>query len=130
MLLLLLLLVVVLRLLPALLLLWMGTFRSRWRSIASALSGSEKNAAGFLLIATVCYELFVWLWNPDYGGQRDWDLFSLSTIPSTLLLAWLLPRRLTELRLLRAAVWPLILFQALHTAAFVYQNTLPWQWPG
>ena len=116
--------------LPALLLLWMGTFRSRWRSIASALSGSEKNAAGFLLIATVCYELFVWLWNPDYGGQRDWDLFSLSTIPSTLLLAWLLPRRLTELRLLRAAVWPLILFQALHTAAFVYQNTLPWQWPG
>lgn len=86
--------------------------------------------AQFLLIAAVCYWLFVWLWNPDYGGQRDWDLFSLSTIPSTLLLIWWLPRIFTFPALLRAAGLPLILFQALHTAAFVYQNTLSWQWPG
>ena len=116
--------------LPSLLLLWAGTFSAKGRSIASGLSGQEKRAVRFLLIGTVCYWLFVWLWNPDYGGQRDWDLFSLSTIPSALLLVWLLPRFLTNPRLLQAAVWPLILFQALHTAAFVYQNTLPWQWPG
>lgn len=116
--------------LPALLLLWAGTFRSGWRSIASRLSVEERNTARFLSIAAVCYWLFVWLWNPDYGGQRDWDLFSLSTIPATLLLVWLLPRFLTNSRLLQSAVWPLILFQALHTAAFIYQNTLPWQWPG
>ena len=116
--------------LPTLLLLWGGTLRGGWRSIVSLLSDGEKNAVRFLLIAALCYWLFVWLWNPDYGGQRDWDLFSLSTIPSALLLVWLLPRFLTNPRLLQAALWPLILFQALHTAAFVYQNTLPWQWPG
>lgn len=116
--------------LPALLLLWAGTLRGGWRSIVSVLSDGEKNAVRFLLIATICYWLFVWLWNPDYGGQRDWDLFSLSTIPSTLLLVWLLPRWLTSPLLLQAAVWPLILFQALHSAAFIYQNTRPWQWPG
>lgn len=116
--------------LPSLLLLWAGTIRSGWRSIASRLPAVERNTAGFLLIATVCYWLFAWLWNPDYGGQRDWDLFSLSTIPSTLLLVWLVPRFLTNSRLLQAAFWPLILFQALHTAAFVYQNRLPWAWPG
>jgi len=153
--------------LPSLLLLWAGTLRGGWRSIAiqtticrgaaccarrtkdgrskqrpyrenlyrniysaSELTGAESNTARFLLIATVCHWLFVWLWNPDYGGQRDWDLFSLSTIPSTLLLVWLLPRWLTDPRLLQTAVWPLILFQALHTAAFIYQNTLAWEWPG
>lgn len=116
--------------LPSLLLLWVGTFRREWRSIASGLSAEEKNTARFLLVAAVCYWLFVWLWNPDYGGQRDWDLFSLSTIPSTLLLIWLLPRWLRLPRLLQAGALPLILFQALHSAAFIYQNRLPWQWPG
>ena len=116
--------------LPALLILWAGTFRGGLRSTFRALPDKEKSTLRFLLIAAVCYWLFVWLWNPDYGGQRDWDLFSLSTIPSTLLLVWMLPRFLTNSRLLRAVALPLILFQALHTAAFIYQNTLPWQWPG
>lgn len=116
--------------LPALLLLWVGTFRSGLRFTDSTLSTQEKNTARFLWIAAGCYWLLIWLWNPDYGGQRDWDLFSLSAIPSALLLVWLLPRRLTLPRLRQAGALPLILFQSLHTVAFVYQNRLPWQWPG
>jgi len=116
--------------LPALFLLWVGTSRAGLRSMLSTLPVAEKSAARFLLIAAIGYWLFVWLWNPDYGGQRDWDLFSLSAIPSTLLLVWMLPRFVTFPRWLRAAGLPLILFQALHTAAFIYQNRLPWEWPG
>lgn len=112
--------------LPGLLILWLGTFRGGQRYKTD---GYEADGDRFLLIAAVGYWLFVWLWNPDYGGQRDWDLFSLSAIPATLLFIRHLPRSLTHPLLLRAGGLPLILFQALHTAAFVYQNRLPWQWP-
>lgn len=85
-------------------------------------------AAHFLLIAAVCYLLFTFVWNPDYGGQRDWDLFSLAALPATLLLALLLTSRLRG-RELWGAVVPLLLLQGWHTLAWIYQNTLPWQWP-
>ena len=84
----------------------------------------------FLLVASISYLLFTWLWNPDYGGQRDWDLFSLAAIPTTLLLITLLPQAIPDPRKLLAGALPLIVVQALHTAAWVYQNTLPWAWPG
>lgn len=96
---------------------------------ASSVSCSSGQSR-FLLIAAICYWLFAWFWNPDYGGQRDWDLFSLSVIPGALLLVWWLPRFFALPPLLRAVGWPLVLLQALHSAAFVYQNRLPWQWPG
>lgn len=116
--------------LPGLLILWagrlLGTFPGKGRYSAGE---SDGRGGSFLLIAAACYWLFVWLWNPDYGGQRDWDLFSLSAIPAALLFVWHLPRSLTEPGLLRAGALPLVLFQALHTAAFVYQNRLPWAWP-
>lgn len=86
------------------------------------------SAARFLSIATACYLLFTFVWNPDYGGQRDWDLFSLAALPTTLLLALLLPRVLRGRALWGAAV-PLLLLQGWHTLAWIYQNTLPWQWP-
>jgi hypothetical protein len=84
---------------------------------------------GFLALAAGCYLLFTFVWNPDYGGQRDWDLFSLSALPTTLLLIVLLPRALPERRYLRAGVLPLLLLQGWHTWAWIVQNTLPWQWP-
>jgi hypothetical protein len=84
----------------------------------------------FLAIGTLCYLLFIWVWNPDYGGQRDWDLFSLALLPTTLLLIALLPVVLRCGWALTAGAAPLIVFQALHTAAWVYFNTLPWEWPG
>jgi hypothetical protein len=83
----------------------------------------------FLLLATLLYLLFIWLWNPDYGGQRDWDLFSLAALPSTLLLVSLLPVMLANRWYLTMGAAPLILVQSLHTAAWIYQNTLPWSWP-
>ena len=82
-----------------------------------------------LSIAAAFYLLFTFLWNPDYGGQRDWDLFSLAALPTTLLLVTVAPRLLRD-RYLAPAMAPLILVQVLHTAAWIYQNTLPWQWPG
>ncbi|MEZ4555039.1 MAG: hypothetical protein R2854_01055 [Caldilineaceae bacterium] len=48
----------------------------------------------FLSIAAAFYLLFTFLWNPDYGGQRDWDLFSLAALPTTLLLVATAPRLL------------------------------------
>ncbi|HHY56331.1 MAG TPA: hypothetical protein GYA08_12965 [Chloroflexi bacterium] len=84
--------------------------------------------ARFLSIAAACYLIFTFVWNPDYGGQRDWDLFSLAALPTTLLLALLLSRVLRGQALWGAAV-PLLLLQGWHTLAWIYQNTLPWQWP-
>jgi hypothetical protein len=83
----------------------------------------------FLAIAVFCYLFFICVWNPDYGGQRDWDLFSLAALPATLWLITLLPCALPGRRYLVAGAAPLILLQGLHTAAWIYQNTLPWQWP-
>jgi hypothetical protein len=83
----------------------------------------------FLSIAAAGYLLFTFVWNPDYGGQRDWDLFSPAALPATLLFVSLLPKALQYRRMLWGGALPLILLQAWHTAAWVYQNTLPWQWP-
>lgn len=82
----------------------------------------------FLLIATAGYLLLTWLWNPDYGGQRDWDLFSVAAWPATLLAAWWLTRALSALSLARALLI-ILPVQGLHTAAWVFSNTRPWQWP-
>ncbi len=124
--------------LPALLLL--GGAWLRWKPPQRELPGSRTRLnhtaepmpaiLGFLAWAAGAHLLLTWLWNPDYGGQRDWDLFSLAAIPTALLLAVLAPRLLTERRFLLAGMAPLLLVQALHTAAWIYQNTLPWQWPG
>jgi hypothetical protein len=82
----------------------------------------------FMAVAATFYLLFTFVWNPDYGGQRDWDLFSLASLPTTLWLVLLLAQMLRN-RALWGAVIPLIVLQAWHTLAWVYQNTLPWQWP-
>ncbi|MBV7334394.1 hypothetical protein KFU94_40395 [Chloroflexi bacterium TSY] len=83
----------------------------------------------FLLMTTTSYFLFTWVWNPDYGGQRDWDLFSLAALPATILLIVLLSCQLSNKRYLAAAAVPLLLVQGFHTTLWVYQNTLPWSWP-
>ncbi|MCO6450510.1 MAG: hypothetical protein J5I90_06940 [Caldilineales bacterium] len=82
----------------------------------------------FLLVAAACYLLLIWLWNPDYGGQRDWDLFSVASWPTSLLAVYWLIRVLNPGSLARAALI-IIPIQALHTAAWVYSNTRPWEWP-
>ncbi|MCS7222369.1 MAG: hypothetical protein RML36_04280 [Anaerolineae bacterium] len=82
-----------------------------------------------LCLASGAYLLFIWTWNPDYGGQRDWDLFAPAAIPLTLLLADRLAAVLSDREALLQAGVMLIAAQALHTIAWVYQNTLPWSWP-
>ncbi len=94
-----------------------------------AAAGSDNSALLFLALCTGLYWLFTWVWNPDYGGQRDWDLFSLAAIPSTLLLARLLPKVLPDRGQLAQAGLMLVTVSAMHTAAWIYQNTLPWEWP-
>lgn len=106
--------------LPALAMLWLGG------------AGAKKLWRGegvFLLAASAFYLLFIWVWNPDYGGQRDWDLFSLSAIPLAALTVWMGTRVLVHRRLLWSGLAPLILLQMLHTAAWIWSNTIPWQWP-
>ena len=93
-----------------------------------SLQNPESKIQKFLLTASASYLLLTFVWNPDYGGQRDWDLFSLSAIPLTLLLIVWLPTKLQG-RFLRMGMMPLIALQSLHTIAWIYQNTLPWEWP-
>ncbi|WP_423222243.1 hypothetical protein [Candidatus Amarolinea aalborgensis] len=83
----------------------------------------------FLAVAAAGSLLFILLWNPDYGGQRDWDLFSLSSLPLTALAGVLLGQVLTEERARLEAALPLIAVSVFHTAAWVFQNTQPWEWP-
>jgi len=114
--------------LPSLLLLLAA--RLVWGAALGCPVGAEDRHSGrFLIVAWLFYLLLVWVWNPDYGGQRDWDLFSLVAIPQTLLLIYFLPRSLAGLRYLSLGAIPLIALQAMHTAAWIYQNTLPWHWP-
>jgi hypothetical protein len=96
---------------------------------AHAEANSDRRALTFLALCTGLYWLFTWVWNPDYGGQRDWDLFSLAAIPSTLLLARLLPQALSDRGQLAQAGLMLTAVSAMHTMAWIYQNTLPWEWP-
>jgi hypothetical protein len=77
-----------------------------------------------LLVIALSYLLLTLVWNPDYGGQRDWDLFSPAAIPAAVLLAYTLCHALPERPALRAAGWALVAAQAFHTVAWIYQNTL------
>ena len=106
--------------LPTLLLIWVFARRR--------LDPGDR-ALRFLSLAAGCYLLLILIWNPDYGGRRDWDLFAPASLPLALLAAYLLPRALPERAALRAAAWALIAVQLMHTAAWVYQNTQPWFWP-
>jgi len=106
--------------LPTLLLTWLSARRRMdWRD----------QALRFLLLAAGCYLFLTFVWNPDYGGRRDWDLFAPASLPLTLLVAYALPRAFSDGAALRAAAWALIATQVMHTTAWIYQNTLPWTWP-
>jgi hypothetical protein len=88
------------------------------------------NAEGrFLALASACYLLLTWLWNPDYGGRRDWDLFAPAYLPTALLAAQVLSHALPERKALARAGLALIAVSLWHTAAWVYSNTRPWEWP-
>lgn len=101
----------------------------RWLNASPATAPRDRWLLCFLGIATLGSLLFIVLWNPDYGGQRDWDLFSLASLPLTVLAAWLLGRSLPDEPARWQAAVLLTAVSLLHTGAWIYQNTLPWSWP-
>jgi hypothetical protein len=86
----------------------------------------EDGTFRWLMALALLYLLLTLVWNPDYGGQRDWDLFSPAALPAAVLLAYVLGRVAPDRAALRAASWALIPAQAFHTLAWIYQNTLPY----
>jgi hypothetical protein len=78
-----------------------------------------------LVLMAACYLLLTLTWNPDYGGQRDWDLFAPAAIPAAVLLGYVLPQALPEAGALSGAGWALVAAQGFHLVAWIYQNTLP-----
>lgn len=78
-----------------------------------------------LALMAGCYLLLTLVWNADYGGQRDWDLFSPAAVPAALLLGWLLSRALPERRALRAAGWALAAGQGFQLLCWIWQNSRP-----
>ena len=134
--------------LPLLLLVLVNGLIGRWKSGRLPSDNDPSDAhlhpmrgdsgiTAFLTIASLAYLLLTCVWNPDYGGRRDWDLFAPSAFVYTLLAAYLLARQLGErpegagdgCSLARIARL-LIAASALHTAAWVYYNTIPWPYAG
>jgi hypothetical protein len=93
---------------------------------------SDWGMTPFLIIASMAYLLLTFVWNPDYGGRKDWDLFAPSAFVYTLLAAYLLVRQLRDWQaspggkcVLARIARLLIAVSALHTIAWVYYNTIP-----
>jgi hypothetical protein len=106
--------------LPALLL----TLLTVWRFHLTLFQfQAEKDYAHFLALMTLLYLLFTWLWNPDYGGRKDWDLFAPSAFVYTLLAGYLLARIISDQRRLQWAGLFLVSVSLLHLAAWVFTNT-------
>lgn len=83
--------------------------------------------AAFLAIAAGAYLLLTFVWNTDYGGRRDWDLFAPASLPLMALAAYLVGHYLPERE--RDACVPLVAaVSAIHLIPWVYFNTLPWPW--
>ena len=78
----------------------------------------------YLLLAATTTTIFVSLWNPDLGARQDWDLLSVSALPTMALAAFLLvslvprgdDRRYCGLLLLAVGLY--------HTGLWVASNSL------
>lgn len=104
--------------------------RVRGRTVESR-EGDDGGIATFLTIASLAYLLLTFVWNPDYGMRKDWDLFAPSAFVYTLLAGavWLRSHASEapagKLGLARTATL-VIAAAAVHTAAWVSYNTVPW----
>lgn len=108
--------------LPLILLILIAARRFRLKIFSTRL---EKDYALFLGVTAASYLLLTWLWNPDYGGRKDWDLFAPSAFVYTLLAGYLLVRVLADRDRLREAGLFAIAVSLLHSAAWVWTNTHP-----
>ena len=86
---------------------------------------AEKDFGYVLGLISAMYLLFTWLWNPDYGGRKDWDLFAPSAFVYTLLAGYLLVHIMRDRQRLREIGIFIIVVSLLHTAAWIFTNTRP-----
>ena len=84
---------------------------------------ADKDYAKFLGLTAAAYLLLTWLWNPDYGGRKDWDLFAPSAFVYTLLAGYLFVRVVTDREKLGQAGLFIIAVSLLHTGAWIFANT-------
>ena len=92
----------------------------------------ERSTLWFLIIASTVYLIWTFIWNPDYGGRKDWDLFAPSAFVYTLLAGYAWTRQAntpdsdpqSKVILARHTLL-LIATSALHSGAWIYSNTLP-----
>jgi hypothetical protein len=100
----------------------------QFRLIIFDRSTTDKDYGYFLGVTAAVYLLLTWVWNPDYGGRKDWDLFAPSAFVYTLLAGYLLVRVLPDRDKLKETSLFVIAVSFLHTAAWIFINTH--QWPG
>lgn len=84
---------------------------------------AERDFARFLGLTAFMYILLTWLWNPDYGGQKDWDLFAPSALVYTLLAGYLLVKALPTRMMLKETSLFVLGVSLLHAAAWIFLNT-------
>jgi hypothetical protein len=97
----------------------------RQGSVREPSADESVRMGAFLAVASLFYLLLTFVWNPDYGGRKDWDLFAPSAFVYTLWAGWLLIGRLRDDRELGRLSLFLISFAALHSATWVCFNTVP-----
>lgn len=86
----------------------------------------------FLLLAAASTTAFTALWNPDLGAMNDWDLLSISALPSALLAAFLLVSLVQDRPTRHATGLALLAVNLFHTGLWVAGNSrlfAPWLTP-
>jgi tetratricopeptide (TPR) repeat protein len=90
--------------------LWKNSELRRWRPF------------GFLLCASAFPLLFNLLLRPGLGGSRDWDLWSMGSLPYAIVAALWIARGLDTKRVYRGAAWILIVVGLIHVIPWVALN--------
>lgn len=96
-----------------------------WFGLTLFETEAERDFGYVLGLTAAMYVLFTWLWNADYGGRKDWDLFAPSAFVYSLLAGYLLVRALPDRQLLKESGLVVIAVSLLHTAAWIFTNTHP-----
>ena len=91
------------------------------------LSETWKTQTTFFAVASIGYLLLTWLWNADYGIQKDWDLFSPASFAVNVLAGalWIRAFKDDENTLTKMA-WIIVLVSGWHTLAWVFSNAFWW----
>jgi hypothetical protein len=95
-----------------------------WKEGFQKAGQEDKKPLIFLTLASAFYLLFIWTWNPDYGGRKDWDLFACVGIPLNLLAAFTATRAWSKEELKENGLL-LVLASLIHTAFWVNFNFNP-----